>query len=117
MSNGLEPTESSDGRISVLILSDTGRRDRRECSSYEAAIETVKETAPSATVVKIVDRDGEVVFTSAEMDIHDWESEWRTAKRRLSVDVEAYDCPHDSVACFADDHCVPCQIDIVQAQY
>ncbi|MFC4541425.1 hypothetical protein ACFO5R_05735 [Halosolutus amylolyticus] len=117
MTSGLDPTESYDGRITVLVLEDEGRRERIRCSSYEAAIETAKEAAPSATAVKIVDRDDEVVFTSAEMDIDDWASEWRHAKRRLSVDVEAYDCPYDSVGCFADDRCVQCQIDRVQEQY
>lgn len=117
MTRGLEPTESYDGRITVLVLGDEGRRERIPCSSYEAAIETAKEAVPSATVVKIVDRDDEVVFTSAEMDIEGWESEWRRAKRRLSVDVEEYDCPYDSVACFADDLCVQCRIDRVQEQY
>lgn len=39
------------------------------------------------------------------------------AKRRLSLDVEEYDCPYDNVACFADDLCVQCEIDNVQNQY
>ncbi|WP_265109968.1 hypothetical protein [Halosolutus halophilus] len=117
MTRGLEPTESYDGRITVLVLRDEGRRDRIRCSSYEDAIETAKEAVSSATVVKIVDRDDEVVFTSAEMDIGVWATEWRHAKRRLSVDVEEYDCPYDSVGCFADDLCVQCQIDRVQKRY
>ncbi|WP_276255545.1 hypothetical protein [Halomontanus rarus] len=117
MTAGLDPTEEYDGRITVSLLDDGGETERITCSSYERAIELVKENRGTVTVVKIVDRDGDVVFTSAEMDIETWETEWRHAKRRLSVDVEEYDCPYDNRACFADDLCVQCQMDAVQEQY
>lgn len=51
------------------------------------------------------------------MDIHDWEVEWKKEKRRLSVNVEAHDCPYDDRACFSDDLCVKCKMDKVQDQY
>lgn len=116
MADGLDPTESSDGRISVRLLDDGGEREVHRCSSYERAIELVRAHRDSTTVVKIVDRDGEAVFTSAEMHIDTWERQWTLEKRRQGVDVEAYDCPYDSVSCFADDRCVQCKMDSVQDQ-
>jgi hypothetical protein len=50
------------------------------------------------------------------MAVDDWVTESRKAKRRLSVDVEVHDCPHDNVACGADDRCTQCQIDTVRNQ-
>ncbi|QLK24979.1 hypothetical protein HYG81_12780 [Natrinema zhouii] len=117
MTRGLEPTEEYDGSVTVRLLDDRTGREEIRCTSYEDAIAVIKETHRSVTVAKLVDRNGAVVFTSAEMDIDDWETEWEHAKRRMSVDVEAYDCPHDSVGCFADDLCVQCQIDRVQERY
>lgn len=117
MVHGLEPTEEYDGSIVVHLLDDTAGREKIRCGSYEEAIAVVKENHRSVTVAKIVDRDGNVVFTSSDMNIDDWETEWEHAKRRLSVDVEAYDCPYDNVACFADDHCIQCQIDAVKETY
>lgn len=117
MSYGLEPTEEYDGSIVVRLLDDRSGREEIRCASYEDAISAVKANHESVTVAKILDRDGDVVFTSAEMAIDDWETEWEHAKRRLSVDVEAYDCPYDDIACFADDLCIECQIDRVQEQY
>ncbi|MGQ3411638.1 hypothetical protein ACT4ML_05185 [Natrinema sp. LN54] len=117
MTRGLEPTEEYDGSIVVRLLDDQSGTERVRCPSYEDAIAVVKEHHRSVTVAKIVDRDGDIVFTSAGMDIDDWETEWEHAKRRLSVDVEEYDCPYDNIACVADDHCIQCQIDAVQEQY
>lgn len=114
MSHGLEPTEEYDGSLTVRLLDDQSGTETVRCESYEDAIAVVKANHESVTVAKIVDRDGDVVFTSAEMAIDDWEREWEHAKRRLSVDVEEYDCPYDNIACFADDLCVDCQIDRVQ---
>lgn len=114
MTHGLEPTEEYDGSIVVRLLDDKNGREEIRCQSYEDAIAAVKANRHSVTAAKIVDRNGNVVFTSAEMDIDAWETEWERAKRRLSVDVEEYDCPYDNVACFADDLCVDCQIDRVQ---
>ena len=111
MTRGLEPTEEYDGSIRVRLLDDETGTTEIACSSYERAIEHVKDNQSSVTAAKIVDADGSVVFTSADMDIDDWESVWRREKRRQSVHVEAYDCPYDSVSCFADDLCVQCQID------
>ena len=117
MAGGLDPTEEVDGSITVRLLDDSTESKQIRCSSYPDAIDVIKEHQYSVTVAKIVDRDDDVVFTSAEMNIEDWEVEWEHAKRRLSVDVEAYDCPYDSVACFADDRCVQCEMDDVQNQY
>ncbi|WP_027119243.1 hypothetical protein [Natronorubrum tibetense] len=117
MTHGLEPTEEYDGSITVRLLDDDAETEEIDCASYERAIELVRERQHSVTVAKIVDRDGAVVFTSAEMDIDDWESVWQREKRSLSVHVEAYDCPYDDISCFADDLCVQCQIDNVRDQY
>lgn len=117
MENGLEPTEEYDGSVSVHVLDDDGDRERVRCESYEEAIETVRDEQTRSTVVKIEDRDGEVVFTSAEMDIDEWAREWEQAKRGLSVDVEERECPHGSVSCFPDDRCVQCTFDAMQANY
>ncbi|MDQ2051031.1 hypothetical protein RBH26_11120 [Natronolimnohabitans sp. A-GB9] len=117
MSDGLEPTEEYDGSITVRLLDDRAGREEIRCSSYERAIEHVKTREHSVTVAKIVDGSDSVVFTSAEMDIDDWERAWRREKRRQSVQVEDHDCPYDSVSCFADDRCVQCQIDAVRDQY
>ena len=117
MTHGLEPTEEYDGSVTVRLLDDQTGTETVRCASYERAIDVVKERQHAVTVAKIVDRDGDVVFTSAEMDIDDWETEWERAKRRQSVDVDEHDCPYDSVGCFADDLCVRCQMDAVQAQY
>lgn len=117
MAGGLEPTEEYDGAITVRLLDDSAETTTVRCSSYYDAIDVVKERQRAVTVAKIVDRDGDVVFTSADMDITNWESEWEHAKRSLSVDVDAYECPYDDIACFADDLCVRCKIDTVQNQY
>ena len=117
MTRGLEPTEVYDGSITVRLLDDDAGRQTIGCSSYEEAIEVVREYQESVTVAKIVNRDGDVVFTSAEMDVDEWERAWIREKRRLSVSVEERDCPYDSVSCFADDLCVQCTIDAVRERY
>lgn len=111
MTRGLEPTEEYDGAVTVALMDDDGTRERIRCRSFEEAIETVKAERSAAAVVEIVGKDGEVVFDSVDMDIEDWEVEWRHAMRRLSVDVEDRECPHGNVACFADDRCIECQMD------
>lgn len=116
MTWGLEPTETTDKRITVLVLRDTERR-RIDCGSYEDAIGVVKAEQSPDNVVKIETREGEIVFTSGEMDIEDWEQEWRREKRRMSVDIEVYDCPHESVGCVAEDLCVQCKIDKIQGGF
>lgn len=117
MTGGLEPTESTDDEITVIILGEPDRRERIACSSFQEAVRLVKVENGPGTTVKIENRDGEIVFTSVEMDIEDWENEWERAKRRLAVDVEEYDCPYESVGCVADDLCVQCKMDAVQDQY
>ncbi|ELY53275.1 hypothetical protein [Natronolimnohabitans innermongolicus] len=117
MDRGLEPTEEYDGSITVRLLDDETGVEERSCGSFEAAIEAVKAHRDSVTVAKIVDRDDTILFTSAEMDIDRWERVWEREKRRQSVAVEEYDCPYDSVSCFADDRCVQCQIDKVRDGY
>jgi len=104
----LEPTEEYDGTITAHVLKDSGDHERIQCSSYKNAIERVKQHQSEATAVKIEDRDDEIVFTSAEMDIRNWEREWKHAKRRLTTDVEERECPYNSPSCFADDLCGRC---------
>lgn len=116
VSDPLEPTESYDGRVIVHLLDDSGTEERIPCSSFTEAIAVVKDKQHAVTVAKIVDRDDEVVFSSADMEIDVWEKVWKNEKRRLSVNVEAYECPYDSISCFADDLCIECQIDKVQNQ-
>jgi hypothetical protein len=116
MTRGLEPSEGYDGSITVHVLRDKNRNEKVRCSSYQEAINTVKRMNESAVATKIEGRDGEFVFTSDEMDIEDWETEWKKQKRRLSFDIEAHECPYDNVACVADDLCVQCGIDKVQRQ-
>lgn len=114
MTSGLEPTETTDDQITVIVLEEDGNRERIVCSSYKDAIAVVKDTTGPDVFTKIEDRDGEIVFNSQEMDIENWENEWKHAKQRLAVDVEEYDCPYDSVGCLADDLCVQCKMDKVQ---
>ena len=116
MTRGLEPTETTDDDITVIVLGEPDRRDRIVCSSFRETIQSVKAEQPGATTTKIENRDGEIVFTSVDMEIEDWENEWERAKRRLAVDVEQYDCPYDAVGCVADDLCVQCKMDKIQAQ-
>jgi hypothetical protein len=117
MTNGLEPTETTDGEITVIILGESDRRERIACSSFKEAIRVVKANNGPEITVKIENREDEILFTSVDMSIEDWENEWERAKRRLAVDVEEYDCPHDSVGCVADDLCVQCKMDKVRDQY
>lgn len=116
MTNGLSPTESYDGRIVVRLLEDTGEAEIIHCSSYEEAIEVIKENQYSVTVAKIINRDDEVVFTTEDMEIDVWESVWRKQKRQLSVSTEDYQCPYDNISCFRDDLCVQCKMDKQQNQ-
>ncbi|AQL41662.1 hypothetical protein BV210_02555 [Halorientalis sp. IM1011] len=117
MSDDPEPTERYDGLLTVRLLDDDAGRENIQCSSYREAIELVKDNRYSTTAVKIIDKDGDVVFDSLDMDIDDWETEWKHAKRQLSVEADDYDCPYDNVACFADDLCVQCKMDKVQNKH
>ncbi len=117
MPGGLDPTEEYDGSITVRLLDDDAEAREIRCSSYYDVIDIVDEHQYSVTAAKIVDRDGDVVFTSADMKLKDWVSEWEHAKRSLSVNVDEYDCPYDNIACFDDDLCVQCKMDKVQNQY
>ncbi|WP_410767502.1 hypothetical protein [Haloferax sp. DFSO60] len=114
MTYRIEPAEEYDGRISVHLLDDDAGREEIRCSSYREAIEVIKTKQQDVTVAKIIDRDDEVVFSSHEMDIDNWQSVWENEKRRLRVDVEEYDCPYDSISCFVDDLCVQCKMDKLQ---
>mgnify|MGYP006283157941 CR=1 FL=1 len=69
MRSGLDPTEVYDGSITVRLLDDRTGTETVACSSYEEAIEVVKENQQSVTVAKISNRNTDVVFTSADMDI------------------------------------------------
>lgn len=115
MADGIEPTETTDRAITVVAVEEHGR-ERRDCSSYDEAIAAVKEILEPGVVAKIEARDGEVVFTSAEMSIDDWEVEWRQQKRHLSVDVPDHECPYGSVGCVFDDRCVQCKMDKVRRE-
>lgn len=57
-------------------------------------------------MVKIENRDEDIVFTSEEMKIDDWEAEWKTANRRQGVDIEEHECPYNSAGCIVNDLCV-----------
>jgi hypothetical protein len=114
MAEGLNPTEKYDSRVSVHFLDDDAGKKKVRCSSYREAVDLVKERQHEVTVAKIVDKDGDVVFSSQEMDIDTWESIWQNEKRRLSVDVEEHHCQYDSISCFADDLCVQCKMDKLQ---
>lgn len=114
MSDKLDPTEEYGGQITVRLASDSGERETIPCSSFREAIKVVKERRHAVTLAKIIDRDGDVIFTSTDTYIESWETVWEHEKRTLGVDVEEYDCPYDSVSCFADDLCVQCQMDRLQ---
>jgi hypothetical protein len=116
MSHDPGPTENYDGSLTVRLLDDETGTENITCSSYTDAIDVVKEHRYSVTAVKIIDRDDEIVFDSADMDIDNWETEWKHAKRRQGVEIEEYECPYNNVACFADDLCVKCKMDRVQNQ-
>src|SRR6056297_2924368 len=103
MGDGLEPTETSNGTITVRLLDDTAGTRQIQCSSFTEAIDKVRVHEQTVTAVKIIDRDDDVVFTSREMDIDDWVVQWDHAKRRLGVDVAEHHCPYDTISCFADD--------------
>ncbi len=73
MTDPMDPNESYDGRTRVHLLRDAGENEVIPCSSFTEAIEVVKEKRSYATVTKIVDRDDDVVFSSADVDIETWE--------------------------------------------
>ena len=93
MIDPMNPTETYDGRIMVHLLRDSQDNEEIPCSSFREAISVVKDKRHLATASKIDDRDDEVVFSSADVDIEAWERVWKNEKRRLSVTVEEYDCP------------------------
>ena len=117
MTDRLAPTEEYDGRIRVKLLDDHAKTRVIPCSSYTKAITLVKEHKHDVTTAKIVNREQEVVFSSAEMDIDVWESNWKSEKRRQSVNIEERDCPYDNISCFFDDLCVQCKMDKLQNQF
>lgn len=114
MGSGRGPTEEYDGRITVRIFQSEGGSRAELCSSYEEAIEVVKENQYSAEETRIVDPEGQIMYSSIDTDIEAWESIWRQQKLRQGVDVEEHDCPYDNASCFADDLCVQCKMDKVQ---
>lgn len=112
----LEPTESIDNEITVLVLESPGQ-ERLPCSSFSEAIATVKRKTKPGRVLKIEDQDEEIVLNSELMDIEDCENEWNVAKRRLGVDMEEHDCQYNNAGCVADDLCPQCKMDKIQRQY
>lgn len=109
------PTERTGRPVSVVLLRDD-RRERIDHATYREAIETIKTEGEQADVAKLETEDGEIVFRSDEMNIEDWENEWKRARRRASVDVEEWECPYENVGCIADDRCIQCQMDRVKEQ-
>lgn len=116
MSYDPAPTEEYERSITVIEISRTSI-DRTDVTSFEDAITAVKARTGHGTVLKIEDPEEEIVFTSEEMDIDDWERVWRREKRRLSVEAEVRECPYDSVGCAADDLCLECQMDEAQSGF
>lgn len=114
MTDGLQPTEEYDGRLRVKLLDDGNGSQEIPCSSYTEAIDLVKDHQYNVTAAKIIDRDGDVVFTSADMEIEVWESIWKQEKRREAISVEERACPYDSISCFPGDLCVQCEMDKMQ---
>lgn len=111
-----DPTESVDNRPTVIELDRT--RNRIDVSGYDEAIEEVKERVSNpGAVLKIESSEGEIVFNSRDMDIEDWRNEFKKAKLRQGVEVEAYDCPYDSVGCMSDDLCPRCKLDKTRDRY
>ncbi|WP_416841317.1 hypothetical protein [Haloferax sp. DFSO52] len=115
--DALRPSETYDGRITVRLMDDEDGVEEVRCSSYTDAIELVRENQDNVAAAKIIDRDDDVVFTSAEMDIDVWEAAWENEKRSMRVSVEPHDCPYESISCFANDLCVQCQMDEIQSRW
>lgn len=82
MAGGLDPTEEYDGSITVRLLDDSTGTEEIRCSSYHDAITVVNDLQYAVTAAKIIDHDGDVVLTSADINIDDREthaherSEW-----------------------------------------
>ena len=110
MVRGTGAAETSDGRPTVAILRDEGPSDRQKCSSYSDAIAVVRAKQATATAVKIIDRDGDIVFTTATMEIDEWERIWREEMSRTHTEIPINDCPYDDIACVGDDLCGQCEI-------
>jgi len=110
------PTETYDGRITVRLLRDKGDNESISCHSIEESIKVLKQNEHSVTTAKIIDQDGDVVFSSIDTSIEDWETVWKREKRRLSVSVEEHDCPYNNIACVSDDLCVKCKMDKAQRE-
>ncbi len=100
------------GGIRVVKLYESDR-ERERVASIEAAIERVREArSEDAVSVKIVARDGSVVYDSATTgDIDAWAAEWRLAKRRLDSADPVHECPHGNPGCTEEGLCVECKID------
>jgi len=117
MVDGLEATEDYDGTITVHVLRDKVEREKIRCNSYEEAVATVKTEQDGETTLKIEDRDGDIVFSSVNSYIEDWEKAWKNEKRSLSVNVENHECPYDHLSCVADDLCGQCKMDKARNQH
>ena len=108
----MEPTVREAGGVRVVKLYESGREQER-VRSIEDAIERVREARSEAPVcVKIVARDGSVVYDSKTTgDIDTWESEWRLQKRRITSSGPVHECPHENPGCTEERLCVECKID------
>jgi hypothetical protein len=110
------PTESTES-VTVVVLGETGKRNRINCDSYEHAIETARQKISPKKVVKIESRDGEIMYSSQKMNLDEWEKHWRMEKKRAITEGDDRECPYGNVACFEDDICVECKMDRVQESY
>ena len=108
----MEPTEREPGGVRVVKLYESAR-ERERVESIEAAVERVREADPEDPIcVKIVARDGSVVYDSeATGDIDAWEAEWRLQKRRIAAAGSVHECPHENPGCTEESLCVECKID------
>lgn len=95
-----------------MKLLESGREQER-VASIEAAVERVRAARSGDAVrVKIVARDGAVVYDSATTgDIDAWEAEWRLQKRRIASPGSVRECPHENPGCTEENLCVECKID------
>lgn len=108
----MEPTVCEPGGVRVVKLYES-ERERERVGSIEDAIERVRETDSEEPIcVKIVARDGSVVYDSESTgDIDAWEAEWRLQKRRIAAAGPVHECPHESPGCTEESLCVECKID------
>ena len=105
----IQPTETTGRTISVKLFRRHGV-DTEQADSIGDAIATVK-AASELDEAKILQNDEVVYASERNGTIEDWEREYEREKRRLSAEESAWDCPHGTEFCYADDRCIDCQVD------